>query len=99
LEGRIAEAMPNLRSGMAEMEELGDLYDYGIAALALIRAVGPEVPEAREFANDAIGIFERIGSAALAAQVRRELAVEPAAARPSRPSTPVAVAETAISSD
>jgi class 3 adenylate cyclase/tetratricopeptide (TPR) repeat protein len=92
LEGRIAEAMPNLRSGMAEMEELGDLYDYGIAALALIRAVGPEVPEARDYAVGAVGIFERMGSEPLAAQVRRELAVEHAAARASRPSTPVASA-------
>jgi hypothetical protein len=94
LEGNVAEAMPSVRAGMAELTELGDAYHYGAAALAIIRAVGPGIPEVREYATRALAIFEGMQSEGLAAQVRRELAAESPTAKRPQPSPTTEAAPT-----
>jgi hypothetical protein len=94
LEGNVADAMPSLRAGMAELNDLGDLFNCGVAALAIIRTVGPGVPEVRDYATRAVSIFEGMQSEALAAQVRRELAAEAPATKRPQPSPTTEAAPT-----
>jgi hypothetical protein len=74
LEGGAVEAMTELRSAMSELAVMGDMLNYGIGALAIIRAVGPDVPEAREFGEQAMAAFKRMDAALLADQIRDALA-------------------------
>jgi class 3 adenylate cyclase/tetratricopeptide (TPR) repeat protein len=95
LAGHAAEATPSLRGAMSVLEETGDGFDYAYGALAILRAGGPENPDAREAAARALAIFERVGALKLVDEVRAALAGAGTQTGPDRPPAAPAATETA----
>jgi hypothetical protein len=73
-EGRVSEAMPGLREALRLADEMSAQLIYGFVALALLRFIGPQSPEARAAGEQALANFERNKNRAMAGHIRAALA-------------------------
>ena len=74
LEGRGDAALSDFRESVRTLREMGSVLDVGLVALAMLRTLGPDVPEARSVADESLSRFERQGAIRLAEQLRQALA-------------------------
>ena len=77
IERQAREQVPAARDALRAIEELQNYLAFGLCALTLRHALGPDVPEAREWAERGLAIFEGMGTKPMAELARRELARSP----------------------
>jgi class 3 adenylate cyclase/tetratricopeptide (TPR) repeat protein len=73
IEGRRDEAVAGFREAARRLREIQDMFDLSMVALASIRTLGPDVPEAVALAEEALAVYERMGARPLAELMRAEL--------------------------
>jgi tetratricopeptide (TPR) repeat protein len=84
-EGRDSEGMPAVRDGLRLADSMKAEFYFGMVALALLRFLGPQSPEARAAGEQALANFERNKNRAMAGHIRALLSADtqPAASSPS----------------
>jgi class 3 adenylate cyclase/tetratricopeptide (TPR) repeat protein len=73
--GRQEEALSGFRDATRTLRDVGAAFDIGRLGLLMLRVLGPGVPEARAAGEEALAIFERMGSQPMIAHVREALAL------------------------
>jgi class 3 adenylate cyclase/tetratricopeptide (TPR) repeat protein len=73
LDGRRDEAIAGFREAARRLREIQDQVDLSLVALASIRTLGADVPEAVALAEEALAIYDRMGARPLAEIMRSEL--------------------------
>nr|MDP8904862.1 AAA family ATPase [Chloroflexota bacterium] len=75
-----AAALPHFRESLDMLHETGNVLQFGIVAMAMLRILGPDSPEARAAGEEALANFEKMGAHSLVEQLRAALE-RPAAER------------------
>jgi hypothetical protein len=92
MEGSATEELPGFRAALRDYEEMQDRIGFAHSALAILHVLGPAaVPEVRQWAEQALAIFGRVGAPGHVELVRKELARIDAPATPQLAVEPASV--------
>jgi class 3 adenylate cyclase/predicted ATPase len=73
LERRPDEAVTGFREALRQLGGIQARFEAGIVALAMLRTLGPDHPDARQAGDDALRTFEHMGAEPMIRQVREAL--------------------------
>lgn len=76
-DGEAEQALIRFREGLRGVRQLGDVFDAGLLALAMLRVLGRDHAESRAAAEQAMPPLERTGARPLLAQLRAALGPQP----------------------